>query len=289
MTLPAVWKTYKLFIAGQFPRSESGRVLVGPPRPDGGVTRIAHASRKDMRNAVQAARKAQPGWARATATLRGQVAWRLAEMLESRAALFLEALRATGLSDDEARHELQAAIDRTVWWAGWSDKYEPILGTVNPVAGPFVNWSRPEPMGVIAILAPPSPGLLGLVSTLLPALISGNATVVVAPVACSVLAMELAEAIATSDVPGGVVNLLTGPVDELLSHIAHHEDIDGVIAAGLTAHQRRTLEEGGAHNMKRCHFVGDGDSEAWYGEALASPWLLQHYTELKTTWHTHGF
>jgi acyl-CoA reductase-like NAD-dependent aldehyde dehydrogenase len=288
MTVPTLWKTYKLYIGGAFPRSESGRVLPGPRRPDGGVARIAQASRKDMRNAVQAARKAQPSWSQSTATLRGQIAYRLAEMVASRRETFVAALLSDDTSLERAEREVDATIDRIIWWAGWSDKYETLLGSVNPVAGPFVNWSRTEPTGVVAILGSPNAPLLSLISVLLPSLISGNASVVLVPIEAGVVAMELAEALATSDIPAGVVNVLTARISELVPHVGSHEDIDACVAIDLPIDAIRTLESEGAHNLKRCHFLGDGDGEAWYGEASATPWLLHSFVEIKTTWHTHG-
>src|SRR5437667_2582177 len=259
-----VKKTYKLFIGGAFPRSESGRTY----EADG--QNVARGSRKDARDAVQAARKAQPGWAKATAYNRGQVLYRLAEMVEARAAEFAELC--TG------RDEVERSIDRIVWYAGWADKLPQVLGGTNPVAGPYFNFTVPEPTGVVAVLAPDEPPLLGLVTRLLPPLVGGNVVVTVASEPRPLAAIELAEAIATSDVPAGVVNLLTGFRAELAPVLASHMDVNALDVTGAEG-DIPELERLAADNVKR---VVRGSVED------QSPWEIAGFLELKTVWHPLG-
>jgi acyl-CoA reductase-like NAD-dependent aldehyde dehydrogenase len=259
-----VKKTYKLFIGGAFPRSESGRTY----EADG--QNVAHASRKDVRDAVKAARAAQPGWAAATAYNRGQVLYRLAEMIEARLSEFADLC--TG------RDEVERSIDRIVWYAGWADKLPQVLGGSNPVAGPYFNFTVPEPTGVVAVLAPDEPPLLGLVTRLLPPLVGGSSVVAVASEAHPIAAVELAEAIATSDVPGGVVNLLTGFCAELGPVLASHMDVNAIDLCGADG-QSAELERLSAENVKR---VVRGRADA------QSPWEISSFLELKTVWHPIG-
>ncbi len=259
-----VKKTYKLFVGGAFPRSESGRTYEAEGQ------NVARASRKDARDAVVAARKAQPGWASATAYNRGQVLYRLAEMMETRTADL------AGVCS--GKKEVEAAIDRVVWYAGWADKLAQVIGSSNPVSGPYFNFTFPEPTGVVAILAPDEPALGGLVSRLAPALVGGNAVVVVASETHPVAAIELAEAIATSDVPGGVVNILTGHRDELAPILAGHMDVNALDLTGANG-QSPELERLAADNVKR---VVHGSAEE------QSPWTIASFLELKTVWHPVG-
>jgi len=259
-----VKKTYKLFIGGAFPRSESGRTIVA----DG--QNVARASRKDVRDAVKAARAAQPGWAAATAYNRGQVLYRLAEMIEARLSEFADLC--TG------RDEVERGIDRIVWYAGWADKLPQVLGGSNPVAGPYFNFTVPEPTGVVAVLAPDEPPLLGLVTRLMPPLVGGNAVVAVASETHPIAAVELAEAIATSDVPGGVVNLLTGFRAELGPILAAHMDVNAIDLCGADG-QSPELERLSAENVKRV-VRGRPDTQ--------SPWEISSFLELKTVWHPIG-
>ena len=259
-----VRKTYKLFVGGAFPRSESGRTYEAEGQ------NVARASRKDVRDAVVAARKAQPKWAAATAYNRGQVLYRLAEMLETRAA----DLAAVCSGQDE----VEVAIDRVVWYAGWADKLAQVLGASNPVAGPYFNFTVPEPTGVVALLAPDDPPLDGLVSRLAPALVGGNAVVAVASQPHPLAALELAEAIATSDVPGGVVNLLTGYRDELAPVLAGHMDVNALDVTGADG-QAPELERLAAGNVKRVVRGTAGEQ---------SPWEIAAFLELKTIWHPIG-
>ncbi len=257
-------KTYKLFIGGKFPRSESGRTY----EADG--QNVAQASRKDVRDAVQAARGAQPKWASATAYNRGQVLYRIAEMMEARADEF--AALCSG------RDEVERAIDRWVWYAGFADKLAQVLGSTNPVAGPYFNFTFPEPTGVVATIAPDEPPLLGLVSRLAPALTGGNAVVALASETQPFAAIELAEAIATSDVPGGVVNLLTGRRAELAPWLASHMDVNAIDITGANG-LRADLERAAADNVKRV-VVADPDAQ--------SLWEISAFLELKTVWHPIG-
>jgi len=263
-----VKKTYKLYIGGAFPRSESGRTYEAQGQ------NIARASRKDARDAVVAARGAQPKWAGATAYNRGQVLYRIAEMMEARAAEFAEL--ATG------RDEVERAIDRWVWYAGFSDKLTQVLGGSNPVAGPYFNFTVPEPTGVVAIIAPEEPPLLGLVSRLAPALVGGNTAVAVASEESPLAAVELAEVLATSDLPGGVVNLLTGYRSELGPWLAAHMDVNAIDLTGAPAGSRAELERLAAGNVKRV-FAAEED---W--AAAPSPARMLAFLEIKTVWHPVG-
>jgi acyl-CoA reductase-like NAD-dependent aldehyde dehydrogenase len=258
-----VRKTYKLFIGGAFPRSESGRTFEAEGQ------NVARASRKDARDAVKAARGAFPKWSSATAYNRGQVLYRLAEMMEARSA----DLAATC----SGQAEVEAAIDRVVWYAGWSDKLSQVLGGSNAVAGPYFNFTIPEPTGVVAIVAPDEPALLGLVSRIAPALAGGNAVVVVASETHPLAAIELAEAIATSDLPGGTLNILTGQRAELAPVLAAHMDVNAIDVTGA-GEEGVELEVLAADNVKRVVHAGSDQS----------PWEISSFLELKTVWHPVG-
>jgi acyl-CoA reductase-like NAD-dependent aldehyde dehydrogenase len=259
-----VKKTYKLYIGGKFPRSESGRTY----EADG--QNIAWASRKDVRDAVQAARGAQPKWASATAYNRGQVLYRIAEMMEARVKEFAELC--------SGKDEVHRAIDRWVWYAGFADKLAQVLGSTNPVAGPYFNFTIPEPTGVVAVVAPDEPPLLGLVSRIAPVLTGGNAVVALASETQPLAAIELAEAIATSDVPGGVVNLLTGRRAELAPWLASHMDVNAIDITGADG-LRTELETAAADNVKRV-VMSKPDSQSLYE--------ISAFLELKTVWHPIG-
>ena len=259
-----VKKTYKLVIGGAFPRSESGRTYEAEGQ------NVARASRKDVRDAVRAARGALPKWAGMTAYNRGQVLYRLAEMIEARAAEFAELC--------SGRPEVERTVDRVVWYAGWADKLAQVLGSSNPVAGPYFNFTVPEPTGVVAVLAPDEPPLLGLVSRVAPALTGGNVVVAVASETHPLAAIELAEALATSDVPGGAVNLLTGRRAELAPWLAAHMDVNALDLTGADGDSPE-LERSAADNVKRV-VRGQPDSQ--------SPWDIASFLELKTVWHPVG-
>jgi acyl-CoA reductase-like NAD-dependent aldehyde dehydrogenase len=259
-----VKKTYKLFIGGAFPRSESGRTYEAQGQ------NVARASRKDVRDAVSAARSAQEKWASATAYNRGQVIYRVAEMMEARVAEFADLCN--------GREEVERSIDRLVWYAGFADKLAQVIGSSNPVAGPYFNFTIPEPTGVVAVVAPDEPALLGLVSRVAPALTGGNAVVALASETSPLAAIELAEALATSDVPSGVVNLLTGYRAELAPWLASHMDVNAIDLTGADG-LRGDLEVAAAENVKRV-VVGKPD-----GQSLAD---ISSFLELKTVWHPIG-
>jgi acyl-CoA reductase-like NAD-dependent aldehyde dehydrogenase len=259
-----VRKTYKLYIGGEFPRSESGRTY------EAQGANVARGSRKDVRDAVRAARGAFPKWATMTAYNRGQVIYRIAEMLEARRSEFAELC--------SGPQEVERSIDRLVWYAGWADKIAQVLGSSNPVAGPYFNFTVPEPTGVVGILAPEEPALAGLVSRLAPAIVGGNAVVAVTSEGSPLAAVELAEVLATSDVPGGVVNLITGRREELAPVLAGHMDVNALDLAGDDG-EVAELERLAADNVKRV-VRGAPDEQ--------SPWEVAAFLELKTVWHPIG-
>jgi acyl-CoA reductase-like NAD-dependent aldehyde dehydrogenase len=264
MTRLPVKKTYKLYIGGQFPRSESGRTYEAEGQ------NVARASRKDARDAVRAARSAFAGWSGATGYNRGQVLYRLGEMLETRAADLAQVC--------SGKKEVDAAIDRIVWYAGWADKLPQVLGGSNPVAGPYFDFTVPEPTGVVAILAPAEPALGGLVSRIVPALVGGNTVVAVASEAHPLAAIELAEALATSDIPGGAVNILTGFRDELAPWLAGHMDVNAIDVTGADG-AVADLQRLAAENVKRV---------VRSAPDVQSPWEIEAFLELKTVWHPIG-
>lgn len=278
----AVRKTYKLFIGGGFPRSESGRTYVVDDSKGQFVANAAQASRKDVRDAVVAARKAFPGWSSRTGYNRGQILYRIAEMLEGRRTQFTDELRLAGLPKAAAAAEVDAAIDRWVWYAGWADKLPAVIGAANPVAGPYFNFSTPEPTGVVAVLAPASP-LLGLVSVLAPAIVTGNTTVLLASEPAPLPAITLAEVLATGDLPAGVVNILTGTPTELAPWLATHLDVNALDLAGATPGRARELERAAATNLKRVLRPTGTDWTSTPGIERMTAFL-----ETKTVWHPVG-
>ena len=277
-------KTYKLYIGGAFPRSESGRSY---PVTDSSGALLAHAaqaSRKDVRDAVTAARKAFGGWSRATAYNRGQILYRIAEMMEGRRAQFVdEIVAAEGCSPAQAAAQVDAAVDRWVSYAGWTDKFAQVTGGANPVAGPYFNFSLPEPSGVVAVVAPQESSLLGFVSVVAPALATGNTVVVLASELRPLPVVSLTEAIATSDLPGGVLNVLTGVVAELAPWLASHRDVNCLDLTGVAPAGRVPLAEAAAESVKRVFSPGPLD-------LAADPGLtrLRAFTETKTVWHPLG-
>lgn len=281
-----VTKTYKLFINGAFPRSESGRSL--PVRDANGaiIGHLAHASRKDMRDAVEAARAALSGWSARSAYNRGQILYRLAEMLESRRQEFAQAIKTTtGATIVAARKEVDASIDRVVCFAGWADKFAQVIGCANPVAGPYYNFSIPEPTGVVAIIAPDEPALLGLVSLLAPSLCAGNTVVLIASEKHPIAALLVGEVCPTADVPAGVVNVLTSTRAELVEHLADHRDINAIVAANVSRAHAEALKLGAAENIKRVHIL-KRKAEQWLEADLCeSPWSIEPTIEVKTIWH----
>jgi len=280
----AVRKTYKLYIGGAFPRSESGRSYLVTDHKGGFAANAAMASRKDARDAVAAARKAFGGWSAATAYNRGQVLYRVAELLEGRRAQFVTEVRAAeGLGPRRAEALVNAAIDRWVWYAGWADKIAQVRGSTNPVAGPYFNFSLPEPTGVVAVIAPEASSLLGFVSVVVPAVVSGNTVVALASERFPLPAVTLSEVLATSDVPGGVINVLTGRTAEIAPWLASHMDVNALDLSGAPDGLADDLAVAAAENLKRVVRLGDED---W-----ALPPGLERmlaYLETKTVWHPAG-
>jgi acyl-CoA reductase-like NAD-dependent aldehyde dehydrogenase len=277
----AVRKTYKLYIGGAFPRSESGRSYVVTDHKGGFLANAALASRKDARDAVVAARKAFAGWSGATAYNRGQVLYRVAELMEGRRAQFVAEVRAAeGISAARAETMVDAAIDRWVWYAGWPDKIAQVRGSSNPVAGPYFNFSLPEPTGVVAVLAPQTAPLLGFVSVVAPAIVSGNTVVALASERFPLPAVTLSEVLATSDVPGGVVNVLTGRVAEIAPWLASHMDVNAIDLTGAPEELRDDLAVAATDNLKRVVRLADGD---WTSAPRLDRMLA--YLETKTVWH----
>jgi len=284
----AVRKTYKLYVGGAFPRSESGRSYEVTDARGRFLANAAMASRKDARDAVVAARKAYGGWSGATAYNRGQVLYRVAEVMEGRRAQFVDEVAAgEGVTRPRAEKAVDAAVDRWVWYAGWADKIAQVTGSSNPVAGPYFDFSVPEPTGVVSVLAPQSSSLLGLISVLAPVIVSGNTAVVVASEARPLPAITMGEALATSDVPGGVVNLLTGRTAEIAPWLASHMDVNAVDLTGVAGDDdlARTLENDAAENLKRVIRAPAAEPD-W----TAEPGLgrLTAYLETKTVWHPVG-
>jgi acyl-CoA reductase-like NAD-dependent aldehyde dehydrogenase len=278
-----VRKTYKLYINGAFPRSESGRSYEVSAADGTFLANAARASRKDARDAVVAARTALGGWAGATAYNRGQVLYRVAELLEGRGAQFsADVAAAEGLPRARARRAVEAAIDRWVWYAGWADKLAQVIGGANPVAGPYLNFSLPEPTGVVAVLAPQDSSFLGLVSVLAPVIVIGNTAVVVASEKRPLPAVNLTEVLATSDVPAGVVNVLTGHTSELAPVLAAHMDVNAIDLAGADEADRGGLEEAAAGNLKRLLAQAD---DWWLEPGLGR---MKAFVEIKTVWHPLG-
>jgi len=283
-----VRKTYKLYINGEFPRTESGRYY--PIRAKGGelLANACRGSRKDLRNAVVAARKAQAGWGGKTAYNRGQILYRIAEVCESRASELVDELRRQGSSAVDAKKEIERVIDRWVYYAGWSDKYPQVFGSVNPVAGPYYNFTVPEPTGVVGVIAPEDPPLLGLVSRIAPAIVGGNTVLAITSESKPLPAITLAEVFANADVPGGVINLISGLKSELVPWLVAHMDVNAIDTTGVVADARANVQKTAAENVKRVvHF--DADAIGWTDERRSqSPYAIFDFQEMKTVWHPIG-
>ena len=278
-----VKRTAKLYIGGEFPRSESGRAYEVFSHDGRLLAWAARASRKDLRDAVKVARAAQTGWAARTAYNRGQILYRVAELMEGRRAQFEAELSDAGATDPA--RGVDAAIDRWVWYAGWADKIGQVLGGTNPVAGPYFNFTIPEPTGVVGIVAPPDRSLLGLVSRLAPAIVSGNTAVVIASETAPLPAVSLGEVLATSDVPGGVVNILTGFTAELVPWLAGHMDVNAIDVTGVPEEMSEQVEELATENMKRISRARDVDP---FSDEAQSPYEITALMEMKTVWHPIG-
>jgi acyl-CoA reductase-like NAD-dependent aldehyde dehydrogenase len=282
----AVRKTYKLYVGGTFPRSESGRSYAVTAADDSFLANVSRASRKDVRDAVVAARGAFTGWATRTAYNRGQILYRIAEMLEGRCAQFVDEVAVSeGVDGVTAERAVSAAVDRWVWYAGWSDKITQIAGSANPVAGPYFNFSVTEPTGVVALIAPQTSSLLGLVSVIAPVIVSGNTVVVVASERRPLPAITFAEVLATSDLPGGVVNLLTGYIIELAPVLAAHMDVNAIDLTGVATDARPPLEEAAAENVKRV-LPAPATEPDWFDDPGTERLLAP--LEIKTVWHPVG-
>jgi acyl-CoA reductase-like NAD-dependent aldehyde dehydrogenase len=276
-----ILKTYKLYIGGQFPRTESGRSYL-VTAPDGkAIANACLASKKDVRNAVQVARKAQSPWAAKTAFNKGQILYRIAEVLEGRKAQFIEEICSLGASIEEATQEVQIAIDRCVYYAGWADKFQALSSSVNPVASSHFNFSVPEPMGVVGLVACQQTALSGLISQLLPIIVGGNTAVLIANSTKPLCAITLGEVLATSDVPGGVVNILTGNVAEMLPTLAGHMDVNALCLAKIPTELIVTAQESAIDNLKRCILQAEDFSAA----SSQGMQYITDFQEIKTTWH----
>ncbi len=276
-----VLKTYKIFIGGAFPRTESGRFYALQNTSKTTIANICLSSRKDFRNAVVAARKAQEGWQGRAAFNKAQIIYRIAEMMEGRKAQFVEELQLQGSSKIAAEKEVQQSIDRCVYYAGWADKYQAILSSVNPVATSHFNFSVPEPMGVVSLIATPDSGLLGLVSIILPAIVGGNTVVALASEAKPLCAITFAEVVATSDVPAGVINIITGSEKELHTHFANHMDVNAIVYAGQDAAKWKTIAQLSSVNVKRSNWW----QQNWQTTDGQNLDFISALQEIKTTWH----
>ena len=288
-----VLRTYKLYVGGAFPRTESGRTYLVSGAEGEPLANACRASRKDLRDAVRAARAAAPGWAGRTAMNRGQILYRVAEVLEGRADQFVaEVMAAEGVRVGEARTLVARAVDRWVWYAGWTDKISQVLGAANPVAAPYFNFTIPEPTGVVGAVAPERSSLLGLVSRLAPVLVGGNVAVVLASESRPLPSITLAEVLATSDVPGGVVNILTGQRRELVPVLASHEDVDALDGWGIPDDLRTAAETAAADSVKRVARRPAGVRDAafdWLDDRAAErPEWIAAFLEAKTVWHPIG-
>jgi len=277
-----IQKTYKLYIGGKFPRTESGRYYHLNDTKGNLIANVCLATRKDFRNAVVVARKAQGSWEKASSLNKGQVLYRIAEMLEGRKEQFVAELAAQGETLKNAKAEVNKSVDRLVYYAGWSDKYQQIFSSVNPVISPHFNFSNLEPVGVVSVVAPETQGLLGFVSALAPAIVGGNTIIILASETKPLTAVSFAEVLNSSDVPGGVVNILTGKRDELISHMASHMDVNAIVYCGKDEKQIKLINELASNNVKRTIFYKRDD---WSNPEFESPYFIEKLQEVKTTWH----
>ncbi|AMC11040.1 aldehyde dehydrogenase [Lutibacter profundi] len=275
-------KTYKLYIGGKFPRTESGRYYTINNSSGNLIANMCLASRKDFRNAVVIARKAQNSWANATALNKGQILYRIAEILEGRKEQFILELITQGEARKVAQKEVETAIDRLVYYAGWSDKYQQLFSAVNPVSSSHFNFSNLEPVGVVSIIAPEEQSLLGLVSVIAPAIVGGNTVVVLASESKPLTSISFAEVLNSSDVPGGVVNILTGNKAELVSHMASHMDVNAIVYCGKDENELKEISELASNNVKRTIFYKKSN---WENKLCESPYFIEKTQEVKTTWH----
>ena len=277
-----VLKTYKIYIGGQFPRTESGRYYIALGPKGEKLANVCQSSRKDFRDAVLAARNAFGGWSGRAAFNRGQILYRMAEMLETRKAQFISEIRSQGATEAQAEKEVNLATDRLIYYAGWCDKFQQLFSAVNPVASSHFNFSNPEPTGVVAVIAPQQDSLLGLISVIAPAIAGGNTCVVLASDTKPLCAVTLAEVINSSDVPGGVINILTGKVAELAPYFADHMDVNAAVFCEKDDNIQKIMQEKAALNVKRIVLY---PSVNWYSDKGQSPYFIQDLQEIKTTWH----
>jgi acyl-CoA reductase-like NAD-dependent aldehyde dehydrogenase len=286
MSRLTISKTYKLYIGGKFLRTESGRSMAIENQKGETVAHICHGSRKDFRNAVEVASKAFSSWSGISGYLRGQILYRMAEMLEGRREEFATAIQVTqSVTIATARTEVDASVDRLVRFAGWTDKYQQVIGCSNAVAGNYYNFTVPQPQGVTVVIAPATPSLLGLVTCIGTPLCAGNTVVAIGSDKHPLATAIFGEVCQTSDVPAGAVNLITGSSQELIEHIATHRQVSSIFGANVSAKNRIVLQEGASDSMKRIHFVSV-EHDDWYDHAgLASPWEIEPFVEMKTIWH----
>ena len=278
-------KTYKLYIGGKFPRTESGRYIKWVDANNKGAVNICRGSRKDFRNAMVTARDAFSGWCSRTAYNRSQILYRIGEILEGRRSQFADELILQGSSKKEAGNEINQSIDRLIYYAGWADKYQQIFSRVNPVASSYFNFSYPEPTGVVSALAPNNSSLIGLVSIVAPIIAGGNTVVVLASEEKPLCSITFAEVLHTSDVPGGVVNILTGYRSELLDHFSSHMDVNAIVYCGNESEEIKLVQENAALNVKRPIVYTD---ENWLSKNVQDPYRILNTLETKTTWHPVG-
>jgi acyl-CoA reductase-like NAD-dependent aldehyde dehydrogenase len=277
-----VLKTYKIYIGGQFPRTESGRYYTATNSKGEQLANVCLSSRKDFRDAVVAGRNAFKSWSTRAAFNRGQILYRIAEMLEGRKAQFVEELVKQDSNKAQAQKEVVLCVDRLIYYAGWCDKYQQLFGTVNPVASSHFNFSVPEPTGVVAVIAPQDISLLGLISTIAPTIAGGNTCIILGSEAKPLCAVSFAEVINSSDVPGGVINILTGKPSELYSHFATHMDVNAVVYCGSDDLVVKEMQQKAAGNVKRVLIYKDIN---WFSERAQSPYFILNTQEIKTTWH----
>jgi len=277
-----VLKTYKIYIGGQFPRTESGRYYIATGPTGKKLANVCMSSRKDFRDAAGAARTAFGGWSGRAAFNRGQILYRMAEMLETRKVQFIDELKSQGSTSAQAEKEVNLATDRLIYYAGWCDKFQQLFSAVNPVASSHFNFSNPEPMGVVAIIAPQADSLLGLVSVIAPVIAGGNTCIVLGSERKPLCAVTLAEVINSSDMPGGVVNILTGKVSELAPYFADHMDVNAAVFCEYDDNIQKMMQEKSSLNVKRIILY---KTVNWYTEKGQSPYFIQDLQEIKTTWH----
>ena len=277
-----VLKTYKMYIGGKFPRTESGRYYSLKNTKGEEIANMCTGSRKDFRNAVVEARKAFELWSNRTAYNRSQILYRIAEMLEGRKAQFIDELMQMGSTKKQAENEVFTSIDRLIYYAGWADKYQQINSSVNPVSGPYFNFTIQEPTGVVAVIAPEENGLIGLVSTIAPIIVSGNSCIVLASESKALCSVSFAEVVNSSDVPGGVINILTGNAEELIPHFSTHKDVNSMLYCGNDKKATQLIKENSTTNLKRIVVKKDID---WMKNENESPYFITKFTEVKTTWH----